>query len=649
MPGYDKQSREHQTTNLYFTHNCFGSFFNGVLNWFSDDFYPRFNYKVIGSYDKAVEFFKKKKELGTDNISGNLLPSITLDPMLDFSNAEQGGKFLWQYSRYAPAMGVRLWNSIDLKEQNILVTPVFSRYQGTYEVTFWLSSIYELMDFRVALLQFCGGFNRWCRPEFFWSYLILPDTVENYEKDDGTKIDWGNTLSDMMHVETINKHRRVVPITLDPMWKLESFSDASTKYGGDTIAEYKLTASFSYEVNLPTYIVVSENVDPTLTLSLSLGSTYSKYPLISPYKILQAVENSPDANKFFDANFSFYRIEDEILERDNLIIECSSNSFVYPDKVKSWNHILSGELKYVNDEFISDPLNTVKRCDIMIIDSYKKEYLPYIRKASCVISVSDNTASEFYMKCSSLFKPCICHITDDERDAILPYVNQTITVDSRRRRIYRDDLIVIAVDKTDPVASFQALQIIKEEDPEAYEEAKIKAKDGNLPYDVPEVRGQENISRMKKRLISDFTDGVQTQFPLGYILDDKNAEALLIYVDDELVSQGTDYTIVDYSIIKFDIAPVRGSTIYVGGEYLVLKESKLVAIYEFTEGDLENIETPIEVDLPQPIDRAENIILVSYTGKLNYEQDYTLDFDRNVACLNIKPIVGEIVQFFYYV
>jgi len=125
-PGYDKKNQAHETTNLFFIHNCFGSFFSGILNWFGDEFYPRFNYKVIGTYDKSVEFFKKKKELGTE-VSVNLLPSITLDPMLDFSNAEQGGKFLWQHSRYAPGIGLRLWKSIDLKEQDVVVTPVYSK------------------------------------------------------------------------------------------------------------------------------------------------------------------------------------------------------------------------------------------------------------------------------------------------------------------------------------------------------------------------------------------------------------------------------------------------------------------------------------------------------------------------------------------
>ena len=648
MQGYDKKTREHQTNNLFFIHNSFGSFFSGVLNWFGDEFYPRFNYKVIGTYDKAIEFFKKKKELGVE-VSTNLLPSITLDPMIDFSNEERGGKFLWQHARYAPGIGLRLWRSVDLKEQSVVVTPVFSRYQGTFEVTFWLSSIYELMDFRVALLQFCGGFQRWCRPETFWTYLILPDAVENYQKQDGNNLDWGNTLSDVIHVETINKHKRVIPLSLEPIWRLESFSDASTKHGGDSIAEYKLTATFGYEINLPTYVVTSENLDPTLSLSLSLGSTYSKYPIISPYKILQAMETDPQTDKYIDKNYNFYSIEDEVAERDNKILEFNENSVVYPTKLIEWNYITSGTLLYINDEFIADPLNKVSRCNIVIMDSYKPAYLPYLRRACAAISVDDHKSSDFYSKCDIMKKPCVCLITEEEKDAIIPYVNQVITLDSRRRRIYEDELAVIDVGPSDPEMSFNTVEQIKEDDPEAYDRAIEKVKDGEFPYDIPQHRGRENVDAMKKRLITDHASGVQTLFPLGYIIDDKNAAALLVYVDDELVEQGVDYTIIDNTSIQFTSAPVLGSVIYIGGEFLVIKESKLAAIYEFTEEDLEDVENPTLVDLPQPIDRKENIILVSYGGRLEYGRDYEINFDTDVVTIYVKPVVGEIVQFFYYV
>jgi hypothetical protein len=648
MHPYDKQSREHQTTNQFFVHNCFGSFFNGILNWFGDDFYPRFNYKVIGTYDKAVEYFKKRKEEGGD-AAAKMLPSITLDPMLDFSNAEQGGQFMWQYSRYAPGMGVRLWSHIDLKEQDVLVTPVFSRYQGTFEVTFWLSSIYELMDFRVSLLQFCGGFNRWCRPEIFWSYLVLPDDVSNYEKQDGEKIDWSNTLSEIIHVQTLNKHKRVAPVVIDPMWKLDSFNDATTKYGGDTIAEYKLTASFTYEVNLPTYVVVSENLDARIDLNLSMGTTYSNYPLISPYKILKSLQNEDSTQKYLDDNYNFYKIQDDVLEKENLLIEFSSDSLVYPEKIEEWNHITYGTLLYVTDEFINDKSNKVGRDDIVIVDSYKPQYLPYIRKANSVISVNDTKSTQFYSKCEILKKPCVCMLSQEEADIVKSQHGKPSTLDSRKRKFYDGILEVIKLDNNDPEASFDTLSYIKDNDPDIYEAAIQKTKDNEFPYDVPQHRATETISEFKKKILCDFTDGIQTEFQLEYILDDSTTDSLTVYIDDNLKIYLDDYTIEDNQSIVFNEAPPRGSSVCASGELFVLKESRLVAIYEFTDDDLLSTEPTFEIDLPGQIARREDIVLVSYTGKLEYERDYEINLETGIITIKINPKVGEIIQFFYYV
>jgi hypothetical protein len=101
--------------------------------------------------------------------------------------------------------------------------------------------------------------------------------------------------------------------------------------------------------------------------------------------------------------------------------------------------------------------------------------------------------------------------------------------------------------------------------------------------------------------------------------------------------------------LNFISAPARGSSIYIGGELLVIKESKLVAMYEFTQEDIDCLEDNIVIDIAEPIDRHENIIVVSYGGKLNYGDDYEIDIDANTITLKIKPIIGEMVQFFYYV
>jgi hypothetical protein len=638
-----------QTVDTFFIHNCFGSFFSGVLDWFADDFYQRFNYKVIGTYDKAVKFLNDRKQMGVDP-SGQILPAISLDPMLDFSNEERGGRFLWQHRTLAPGIGMRLFKSIDLKDQDIVVTPVFSRYQGTFEITFWLSSVYELIDFRVALLQFCGGFNRWIRPQYFWSYLILPESIENYTNEDGEKVSWSNTRAETIHVDTINKHRLGHPLALDPIWKLDSFADASTKYGGDQIAEYKLSASFTYEVNIPTYLVLSRGIDPKISLNFSIGKTYTKYPLISPFKILQSLSEIDKTKTYVDDKFKIFTFTNQDLARTSITSTFSDNSVSYPSKIPDWNYIVSGTIVEISISWLRNTQNIVNKNMIIYFDKYQPEYLPAIRSCLGVISKQDSATSDTYQKCEILKKPFLGYLTADESNAVKNLNNQLVTLDSLNKKLYLGHLDVELADSNDPIAGYDTIVQVRDNDIDLYKTALKNAEDSNPLNFVPVQRGgTEDSSKFSKRLFYSKCNGVQTQFPLGFVLDDAQVNRCSIYVDSDLQINDTDYRIINKTVVSFTQPPSRGSDIYIGAATVVIRDSKLIGIYEFTEDDIVHDIPPIKITLPRKIGRQEDLSVVSYSGKLEYEKDYIMDSDNITINILIKPVKDEIVQFFYFV
>ena len=640
-----------QVNDLFFIHGAFGSFFAGVLDWFADDFYDRFNYKVIGTYDKAVQFFNDKKKQGIDP-NGKHLPSISLDPMLDFSPADVGGKQLWQYQHMAPGLGMRMYpNGINLKEQDYYINIVYTRYQGTFETVFWLSSIYELLDFRTYLLQYTGGFNRWIRPKHFWTSLILPDEFSSFETKDGGKIDWSNTPVDLIHVNTINKHKLAYPISLSPMWRLDSFADSSTKYGGDQIADYKLSATFTYEINIPTYTVTSTGLDPKISLSFSLGTINTKYPLSSPYKILKSiVDIKPDmvdsGNKI---DFMLYSISDLDEEKSHRYIEFSETTVKYPNKFTTWNYIVSGKLVSVSINDLESATKNVTKSTIIVIDSYNQSLLPYIRRCAGVICKKDTQTDVLYSKCELLKKPLITNITTDEMDKVLSYLNKSITIDTLRGIMYDSVLESVVTDPSDPVIGLDIVENIKTSDPDLYTEAVNNIKNTDATQILPEIKGgSADISKMKKRLVKDNCDGITRIFYLGYIIDDDSIGGLLIYIDDDLMIQGLDYTVTNNDTINFTVAPVSGSNVYIGGEFLTIKDSKLFAVYEYTEPDLTS-DDDIIITYTSKIASSDDIVLVSYIGRLEQDRDYIVDLDAQTITITLDPKVGEIVQVFLYI
>ena len=632
-----------KVNDVFFIHGVFGSFFAGVLDFFADDFYQRFQYKIIGTYDKSIKFFVDKKKQGIDP-NGKLLPSISLDPMLDFSPADVGGRQLWQYQNLAPGLGMRMFpKGIDLKEQDVYINVVFTRYQGTFETTFWLSSIYELLDFRTMLLQYVGGFNRWIRPKYFWTSLILPEEVENYEPETGVKIDWGNTAVDLIHVNTINKHKMAFPIALDPMWKLDSFADSSTKYGGDQIAEYKLSASWTYEINIPTYVVTSRGLDPKILLSFSLGTTNTKYPLSSPYKILKSMTNL-DSNlveRNIVNTYKLYKITDP---DQTPAVTLSEDTLKYPDKLVNWNHIVSGTLKLVTG---SDTVVTKK--NIIYIETYSDSLLPSIRRCAGVICKNDTKTSLLYSKCELLKKPLISYIPDDKVDSISELFDELITLDTMNRKIYLGTLETEECDlSTDPMAARDIVESIKNKDPEFYKTASDSVSNIDIQTTLSSIKiGSVDINKMLKRLLKDNCDGLQKTFFLDYIIEPSSLPGLLIYNDEDLMIQGIDYNVVNSNTVEFVTAPLKGNSVYIGGEFLTIKDSQLVATYEFTDADLTSTDDKI-ITIPEKVSMNDDVVLVSYIGRLEQDRDYTLDLDNRLIKLLLKPIVGEIVQVFLY-
>jgi len=614
--SYD-ESTNHQTL---FINNCFGAFYRGVLDWFAEDFYPRFNYKVIGTYDKAVEFFNKKRQLGSE-VNTNILPSITLDPVYDFSQDERAGRFPWQTQFADPLFAKRLFNSYDLMEQGTLVTPIFSRYEGNFELIFWLSSVYELMDFRTKLLQYTGGFNRYISPRFFSSFITLPDELLNYQFDDGSTIDWGNTPGTTKLLNNINQEKFVLPITLNPIWKLESLNDNSTKYGGDQIAEYKLSASFKYEINLPTYTVISTNLgDIKIDASVGLGKVSSNYSWSAPYTLLKNVDN--DNSKYLQhlKNFRCFKISDPsilpIVQYDDTIINNPKNYDII-----GWSPIKSGRLVNVIDE-----TTIVSKDDIIFIDTFNLNMMHQIRLCKGVLSSHGSYTSTLYKKCSILNKPIL--ISSDIYSNISFYFDQSLTIDFANRVIYDGIIEQEEIDRDDPYFGYNVINYLKLVDDDKYKQLVIDT-------DASDVVTKVQADGRPSNVLIGVGDGLTAEFELNQVLGIGEK----VYIGENFTM---DYNIVGTQII-FNVPPPLHIPLYLKETVLPIKDTNLISIYQYTEEDelLNNIVIGFTNEY-----ESRDIIINSYLGLLLEGKDWTLDMDTGELEINIKPKKDEILEIF---
>ena len=279
--GLDRQPRR----DLYwFIHNVYANFFKDSLDYFSLHLYPRFEHRVVGTYDKAVEYIEKTCQYDRET-DRPMLPALILNPSGDFELADSiaGGRQLWRFPNLAPGMIKRIFDPV-YQDANTQVTVGFIRMQGDIELLMLLNSFYEYCDLKMLLLQIFGGMERWIYPQFFTSFVILPEELVNFQYSNPYtgltyKLDWASAGAYDKLVKTTARNELVIPCNIKPVYKLTGFSDASTRYGGaDALADWRLGVTIRYEIEIPSYLVLqSDWLVEEVDINIMAGSAYSVY------------------------------------------------------------------------------------------------------------------------------------------------------------------------------------------------------------------------------------------------------------------------------------------------------------------------------------------------------------------------------------
>lgn len=266
-----------------FVHNVMSNFFKDTLDYLSY-VYPRFEYRLMGTYDKAVSYINSQTATSSEIDKPNL-PAIILDPSGDFQLADPntGSIQHWRFPNLASGLVKRLFNPIYMDE-HVRLSPGFTRLKGNMEVIILLNSFYEYTDVRILLMQLFAGFDRWTYPVLCNTFIVMPDDLINYQYANSVTgetytVDWASAGATQVLVKTTNRNEWVFPVLIKPIMKMTGLSDGSEKYGGtDGLTEWKLNLELEYELEVPSFMIVETDflVD-NLTLNIHVGSEFSIY------------------------------------------------------------------------------------------------------------------------------------------------------------------------------------------------------------------------------------------------------------------------------------------------------------------------------------------------------------------------------------
>lgn len=263
---------------IEFIHNSMADFYKQILEYFSTYLYPRFEWKVVTTYEKAVEYLSKKGQYGRET-DQPMLPALVLSPNGDFGVDESYGKMLWRFPNLQPGFLKRLMSPI-YQDSNVIIDVGFTRFVGEAELIALFGSFYEYMDLRVYLNLIFGGPNRYIYPFWMNSYIILPSDVydfkyENQYTGESYTIQIPTITNKL--IRTTNKNEVVFPFRVLPRFKLTGNTDASSRLGGaDKLPDWRLNFTIEYEIEIPTYVVIqTDYLVENFSFNIKFGSYYT--------------------------------------------------------------------------------------------------------------------------------------------------------------------------------------------------------------------------------------------------------------------------------------------------------------------------------------------------------------------------------------
>jgi hypothetical protein len=319
----------------YFINNVIGTYIDGLAKFFKNSLFDRTTEIVVGTYEKAVQHYTQRiQNLGETHHP--VYPFATLDPSLDFEPEEIGGRFLYQYPQFEPNVAIKEFQPRIYEDDNVIVAPILNRYKGRLELIIWCSSVYEYMDNRLLAYQFFGGLNRVISPTNIEGYFILPDEVVFYDytnayTNESYTLDWDNTTVENVLVKNINQNKYTFPFAVQPQIRLVGVSDGSEKYGGDDLAEWRLSLEIEWETVLPTHLIMETTHLPERShikaFEIDVGFVYvaateDEGEETSPEEIMLSIydtstEEFTRIDAHYDNTFNYFLTESDITAIDN--------------------------------------------------------------------------------------------------------------------------------------------------------------------------------------------------------------------------------------------------------------------------------------------------------------------------------------------
>ena len=127
-----------------YINGTFAKFYASMLDYFANYLYSRFSWKVIDTFDKAIEYNSKILQYGYEIDKPNR-PALAMRPGVPEIDSQFSG-MLWRFPQLYGGFGTRLFEPL-YKDSNITITAPTMRYTGTIDFSALKAGIIILTTF----------------------------------------------------------------------------------------------------------------------------------------------------------------------------------------------------------------------------------------------------------------------------------------------------------------------------------------------------------------------------------------------------------------------------------------------------------------------------------------------------------------------
>ena len=242
------------TARIEFPHIAIGSFARAFRDFIHYSVYSKFKGIIFGSYNRAIQNYLQRVRINEsgDSIVDFGLPLFNYTIQIEGPDDKLNGS--WRNTTYYPGLANSLYPSF-YEDDDFKLKIVFRRLKGTINSNIYCNSEAEALDIQMNFYDAFRGLNTYSSASIK-TMTLLPEQllfIENNKRRISIALD-SNKITKSF-IPAVNDTKYYIFNNTKAIINMQSINPNHNYYGGAGLPDYSLTASFSFDLDIPQYIL----------------------------------------------------------------------------------------------------------------------------------------------------------------------------------------------------------------------------------------------------------------------------------------------------------------------------------------------------------------------------------------------------------